>query len=563
MLNLKDVTADGMKRMRDALDQMARERIIERIWSLDHTVWSDDPAEISNRLGWLTSPADMRDRLDEIKSLVGHVRADGFTHAVLLGMGGSSLAPEVFAHILGTQPGYLTLSVLDSTDPAAVKACENFLDLSKTLFIVSTKSGGTVETLSGFKYFYNRVSASMGQSSPGEHFIAITDPGSSLVDLAARYQFRATFLNDPNIGGRYSALSFFGLVPAGLLGLDLRDLLARAGEGVVACRPHVSLDQNPGAMLGALIGEMAMAGRDKLTLIASPAFESFGDWVEQLIAESTGKMGNGILPVVGERVGPPSVYGADRLFVYLRLNGDSTNDALIEALARAGHPVVRVELKDRNDLSSQFFIWEMATAVAGYRLGIQPFDQPNVEAAKVLARQMVAAYLEKGTLPVQTPTLTDGEIAVYGEVSGGSASAAFLNFLGQAGVGAYVSLQAYVPSTGETTTALQSLQTAIRDRTRLATTAGYGPRFLHSTGQLHKGDAGKGLFIQFTHDHAGDIGIPDEAGKDDSTMPFGVLIDSQALGDAQALRDAGRKVIRFHLGKEVNGGLRRLIEALN
>jgi hypothetical protein len=416
---------------------------------------------------------------------------------------------------------------------------------ARTLFIVATKSGGTVETLSFFKYFYNWTVEALGREEAGQHFVAITDPGSKLVDLANHYHFRDIFLNDPNIGGRYSVLSYFGLVPAALVGVDVRGLLQNALTVACGCDSCVSLDDNQGAWMGAILGELAKAGRDKLTIVTSSAIASFGDWVEQLIAESTGKEGTGILPVVGEPLGPPEVYGDDRLFVHLRLDGDDSADAALAVLEAAGHPVVRLYLHEPYDLGGQFFLWEMATAVAGHRLGINPFDQPNVEAAKVLARDMVAAYRETGTLPgsdYAAPTPEHLEA-----------------FMRHAGPSDYVALQAYVQPTPATDAALQALRTHLRNRYKLATTLGYGPRFLHSTGQLHKGDGGNGLFIQFTADDPQDTPIPDEAGAQRSSMTFGVLKAAQAMGDQQALLEAGRRVIRFHLGADVVGGLTGLV----
>ena len=552
-----------------ALAEMAENRIVDRIWAHDHTVWKPEPAGITNRLGWLDTVEAMQENLPRLEALADQVRAEGYTHVLLLGMGGSSLAPEVFSKVftVGATGRSPLLAVLDSTDPGTVLSYLDHLDLACTLFIVATKSGATAETLSFFKFFYNQVANALRQSSgqatgadrAGEHFIAITDPGSHLVDLAERYGFRATFLNDPNIGGRYAALSYFGLAPAALVGVDLRTLLDRATTmmcNCAGCNRPVNGDNN-GARLGAILGELAKAGRDKITLVTSPAIASFGYWVEQLIAESTGKEGKGILPVVGEPLGPPEVYGNDRLFVVLD-SGDwrldiarspSSTQYLVSDLEEAGHPVVRLHLRDLYDLGGQFFLWEMATAVAGQRLGINPFDQPNVEAAKVLARRMIAEYSEKGELP-------QGDAAPL-------SAAALSEFLKQAGEGDYVALQAYVQPTAETDTALRTLRTGLRDRYKLATTVGYGPRFLHSTGQLHKGDGGNGLFIQFTADDPGDAPIPDAAGSPDSTMTFGVLKAAQALGDYQALRDAGRRVIRFHLGDDVVGGLRRLTEALS
>lgn len=554
-----------------ALAEIQQNEIMNRIWSHDYTVWKPDPKEISNRLGWLHTPEKMSGNIDEINSFVEKVRADGYTHALLLGMGGSSLAPEVFRKTFGVAEGYLNLAVLDSTDPGTVLAHAGRLDTAQTIFIVSTKSGGTVETLSFFKFFYNWAAAALGADQVGDHFIAITDPGSSLADLAKHHNFRKTFLNDPNIGGRYSALSYFGLVPAALVGVDLATLLERASTAARNCEGRDSPGEgnNAGEELGVISGDLSTIGRDKLTLITSPRIGSFGDWIEQLIAESTGKEGAGILPVVGESMGPPDAYAGDRLFAYLRLEGDKTHDAAVRTLEEAGHPVVRLQLDDLYDLGGQFFIWEMATAVAGSRLGINPFDQPNVEAAKILARKMVAAYQEEGKLPELKPVLQSNDISVYSDFAADSISAALRKFLSLADPGtdgaigrSYVALQAYIQPTTETDEALHELRTKIRDKSRMAVTTGYGPRFLHSTGQLHKGDAGNGLFIQLTADMPEDAPIPDEADGDSSSITFGVLKDAQALGDRQALLDAGRKVIRFHLGKDAVQALRLLREQL-
>jgi glucose-6-phosphate isomerase len=545
-----------------ALAGLKEERVVERIWAGDHTVWGPDPEEIANRLGWLKSAQVMREELEGISALVEAVRSEGYTHALLLGMGGSSLAPEVYRNVFGVADGYLDLSVLDSTDPGAVLEHADRLDLSRTLFIVSTKSGGTVETFSFFKYFYNRVAEVVGEDRASEHFVAITDPGSGLEETAKKYDFRATFLNDPNIGGRYSGLSFYGLVPAALLGVDLSRLLDGAADMVQACKEEDPAE-NPGAWLGALMGELANSvGRDKLTLLAGPTFEPLGVWIEQLVAESTGKDGKGILPVEGEPVGAPEVYGDDRLFVYTGADEGEAATAL-EDLARAGHPVVRIEAQEPYTLGGEMFRWMMATAVAGHILGIQPFDQPNVELAKVLARKMVAEYQEKGELPEPEPTLQEDGVTVYGgSGEAKTAEGALEGFLSQARPGDYVSLQAYVRPSDETTAALQELRLRLRDRLRAATTVGYGPRFLHSTGQLHKGDAGNGIFIQFTADPGEDAPIPDEAGKPESSLTFGVLEAAQASGDRQALLDAGRRVIRFHFGSDVPGNLGRLADRL-
>lgn len=543
-----------------ALTDLQDERVIERIWAHDHTVWKPQPDEITNRLGWLRSLEVMREALPEIYGLAEAVRTEGYTHALLLGMGGSSLAPEVFRHVFGVKEGYLDLAVLDSTDPGAVLNHDERLDPRRTLFIVSTKSGGTVETFSFFKYFYNRVADAVGAEQVGEHFIAITDPGSGLADTADAYGFRATFLNDPDIGGRYSALSYFGLVPAALIGVDVAALLDRAMVTARACGG--SNGDNPGAWLGAVMGELAANGRDKLTLLASQSLDPFGAWVEQLIAESTGKEGTGILPVADEPPGPPEVYGDDRLFVSMSLR-DEDADGALEDLMRAGHPVVEIQLNDPYDLGGEMFRWEMGTAVAGRRLDINPFDQPNVEAAKALARRMVEEYRKEGALPEPEPALQDGGLSVYHSEDVESPGRALEGFLAQSRPGDYVALQAYVRPTGETTDAFQRLRLGLRDRLRLATTLGYGPRFLHSTGQLHKGDAGGGLFIQFTADPPRDLPIPEEAGSSESFLTFGVLEKAQALGDGQALQKNGRRFIRFHLGKDVVGGIERLLKELS
>jgi transaldolase/glucose-6-phosphate isomerase len=537
--------------LNETLHTLDEHDITGRIWAHDHTVWAGDPEEITNRLGWLHTPENMVRDLVCIKTLVdearqGDQKSPPFSDVLLLGMGGSSLAPEVFSSIFSADNSGLEMKILDSTDPGAVLAARDRLDPARTLFVVSTKSGGTVETLSFFKYFYNWTAASLGQEIAGQHFVAITDDGSKLHDIANQHNFRAVFLNDPNLGGRYSVLSYFGLVPAGLVGVDLERLLDRAQimAGNNRRRATPVDGYNQGARLGAIMGLLAKGGRDKLTLITSPGLANFGDWVEQLIAESTGKEGNGILPVVGESLGPPDVYGDDRLFVYVRLGNDDTYDAAVETLTGVGHPLVTLNLQDRYDLGGQFFLWEMATAVAGHLLGIRPFDQPNVEAAKVLARQMVATYQEKGNLPAgETSPLNSGVL---------------VDFLKAASPGDYIAIQAYVQPTAEASSALQSFRKKLRDQTRLATTLGFGPRFLHSTGQLHKGDRGNGLFVQFISGASHDVPIPDEPGGTASSISFGVLKEAQALGDAQALKDAGRRLIRFQLDGDVVEALTNL-----
>jgi len=516
-----------------ALNQLTENQIIHRIWGHDHTVWKPNPAEITNRLGWLDIAERLQSEVARMMALKEQLQDENYTHVLLLGMGGSSLAPEVFAKTFGNEVVGLDLAVLDSTDPGAVLAHAKRLDLPNTLFIVSTKSGGTVETLSFFKFFYNKVLDEVGEDQAGQHFIAITDPGSKLEALAATLNFRETFINDPNIGGRFSVMSFFGLLPAALVGLDIAKLIERAIAMAQACGDDIPVEANPGALLGGVMGALNKIGRDKVTFVTSTEIDSFGDWVEQLIAESTGKEGKGILPVVGETLGAPNVYADDRIFVHLRMGEDNDDIPALKALAHAGHPVLHLQLADKYDLGGQFFLWEFATAVASYFMEINPFDQPNVESAKVLARQMVAEYEKTGKLPeADYATLTSDSLT---------------RFLAYCAPGDYISLQAYVTPTPEAEAVLSAIRMNLRNKHKLATSLGFGPRFLHSTGQLHKGDAGHGLFIQITSETSEDIPIPDQPGANTSTMSFQTLKNSQALGDAAALEEAGRKLIRFQI----------------
>ena len=550
--------------VRRALGRAEEEGMMRRIQARDHRVWKPDPTEISDRLGWLDIGVRMEPEIAGLERFTAAVRGEGYTDVLLLGMGGSSLAPEVLARTFGQQPDGLRLAVLDSTDPCAVAARVAPLDLRRTLFLVSTKSGGTVETFSLFKYCYNLVADELGPDAAGEHFVAITDPGSGLADTAAQYAFRRTFLGDPTIGGRYSALSVFGLVPAALLGLDLRRLLrhGRQAAAVAAEQPPAEAGDDVALRLGIVLGTAATAGRDKLTLLCGPELASFGDWVEQLIAESTGKEGRGIVPVVGEPLAAPHEYGADRLFVWLRHGSDRATADLAECLRTAEQPLVTLQLDDRYDLAAQFFVWEMATAVAGAVLGINPFDQPNVEAAKVQARQMVAAYLADGRLPAEEPALRGDGLALYGEVHGSTPAQALAAFLDAAPDNSYLALQAYVPPTPDTDAALQTLRRAVRARTGLATTSGYGPRFLHSTGQLHKGDAGGGRCLQIVTASEPDLPIPDRAGEPAAALSFDVLKQAQARGDRQALVAGGRAVLTMQSAGDPALALGRLTEGI-
>ena len=550
-----------------ALERIDKEKIIERIWQHDFTVWKDDPTEITNRLGWLHSSIAFKENIARMTQFVEQLRSEGFTQALLLGMGGSSLAAEVFRFTFGVKQGYLDLHILDSTHPDAILEKETFLDLKKTIFIVSTKSGGTVETISFFKYFYNKVKDLVGKVKVGNHFIAITDPDSGLEDIAGELNFREVFLNDPNIGGRYSALSYFGLVPAALIGVDLDRLLSGANTKINNCAAKHK--RNTCAMLGATLGAMAIAGHDKLTLIISPQLSYFGSWVEQLIAESTGKEGKGIVPVDGEVVASPDLYSGDRLFVYLHFKGDHSHEAKVTDLIAAGLPVVKLSLNNLYDLGGEFFRWEMATALSASLLAINPFDQPDVEAAKVRAKEMMDVYRKKGRLPTLKPIMDQEQIKVFADFDAHNLKEALHLLLIRANPGkrkgssrSYISLQAYLNHTPEIDVILQSIRTKIQRNYKLATTFGYGPRFLHSTGQLHKGDGGQGLFIQFTADTTEDIAIPDHADQDASSITFGTLINAQALGDRQALLDAGRNVIRIDFGEEIIAGLEQIITSL-
>ncbi len=549
-----------------ALSQLEKERVVERIWEGDHTIWKPRPDEITNRLGWLRAPDEMKQHISSIESFVAELKKEGMTPALLLGMGGSSLAPEVFRAVFGVKPGSLDLAVLDSTVPDFVLSYARRLDPKRTLFIASTKSGGTIETISLTRYFYAQVQDALGKDVAGRHFIAITDPGSGLESMARQWNFRKTFLNDPNIGGRFSALSLFGLVPAGMVGIDLQEFLER-GRGM-ARRCQQAGANNPGAVLGAVLGILALAGRDKVTFLLSPSVAPLGAWIEQLIAESTGKEGKGIVPIIGEAILDPSDYGPDRLFVSIQLADERDDEKLVDALVAAGHPAVEIVLDEREDLAAELFRWEMATAVACYFLQVNPFDQPNVESAKVLARQMIASYRQTGRLPEDEPSAMIDGIKIWSSFPVDNIEEALHHLLSQANQGkngrnrSYVALQAFISPLPEADAALHQLRTAIQRRYRLATTVGYGPRFLHSTGQLHKGDAGNGLFIQITAASHEDALIPEPAEQPPPSISFGTLALAQALGDYQALRAANRKIVRFHLTGDLVGGIQKLTKAI-
>lgn len=548
------------------IEEFKSEQVAERIWNIDHTLWKDNPEEITNRLGWLKSADVMKDSLEEINTFVEEIRSAGFRKALLLGMGGSSLAPEVFRLTFGVKEGYIDLAVLDSTHPEMVKGLADNLNLNETLFIVSTKSGGTVETISFMKYFYTLVSGKHGPESAGQYFAAITDPGSGLEQMAKDLNFRKIFINDPNIGGRFSALSFFGIVPAALIGVNISELLNRA---LVTAESSVSNDTlvNRGGMLGTIMGVLAEHGKDKLTLILSDEIKYIGVWIEQLIAESTGKDRKGILPVESEAKLSPDDYSNDRLFVNVKIKGDSDNEKFVESLISAGYPCITLLVENKYDLGSQFFEWEFATAVAGWVMGIQPYDQPNVESAKIAAREMMRAYIETGSLPVLVPNFENDDIQIIGDVNVKSVKSVIMDFIDQSITenipGNYISLQAYLNPVQEVDEVLQIMRANLQRKYKMAVTVGYGPRFLHSTGQLHKGDSGNGIVIQFTSDIFTDADIPDDAGAMESAMSFGTLISAQALGDRQALIDNNRNVLRINLKDNVIESIKLLSNSIS
>ena len=559
-MSFKYSIGNNSKLIDKAVKKLKDEKVVERIWEKDYTVWNNNPAEISNRLGWLDSTEVTAKSLNEIEGFVDEVRDSGYTQALLMGMGGSSLAPEVFRLTFGVKEGYLDMAVLDSTHPEVVMNYAKKFNPSSTLYIISTKSGGTVETFSFMKFFYNYVLHVLGVDEAGKHFVAITDPGSGLQNIAEELKFRKIFLNDPNIGGRFSALSLFGIVPAALIGVDVNKILVGAKEEVSLCKKSGDkISGNIAAITGLIIGMLGKQAVDKLTYIISPEFSYIGAWIEQLIAESTGKGGNGILPVDLESVEFPEFYSNDRLFVYIKLKGDITYDKQVKELKSAGHPFIDIELESIYALGKEFFRWEFATAIAGWIMQIQPYDQPNVEQAKIVARQMMNEYQDKGKLPELNPVIEEGGMKVYGNVKAKSVNDSLKTFLSECKSGKnYVSIQAYLTPTEKTTEALQQFRTSIQKKYKVATTLGFGPRFLHSTGQLHKGDSGNGYFIQFVSDSKDDLPIPENPGEEKSSITFGILIKAQALGDRQALMDNKRKVVTIDLGSEVINSLNYL-----
>jgi len=542
-----------------------------RLWRGDPSLWTSD--DENKWIGWLPIVEEQLTQLSQLTAATADAAKAGFTHALLLGMGGSSLCPEVLKITYGKQSGHPELHVLDSTDPAQIKSIEGQVDLARTLCIVASKSGSTLEPNIFKQYFFDRMQQVVEKEKAGDHFIAITDPGSKMQQVAERDHFRKIFFGVASIGGRYSALSNFGMVPAAIMGLDLAKFLQRTNEMVQACKPEVPADQNPGAVLGAILGTLGNLGRNKVTIITSPGIHDLGAWLEQLIAESTGKIGKGLIPVDREALGAPEVYGNDRVFVHLRLANepDTAQKQKLDALRAAGHPVVEIELADTYDLGQEFFRWEIATAVAGSILKINPFNQPDVEASKIVTRQLTEAYEKTGKLPEESPIFDQGGIKLFTDernatnlkgLAGSDRSlTGFLRaHLSQINPGDYMALLAYIEMNSAHEETLQAMRHAVRDRKHVATCLGFGPRFLHSTGQAYKGGPNSGVFLQITCDDANDLPVPGQK------YTFGTVKAAQARGDFQVLADRKRRALRVHLNANVDAALKTLeknvVEAL-
>ncbi|HEV2133683.1 MAG TPA: bifunctional transaldolase/phosoglucose isomerase [Terracidiphilus sp.] len=538
---------------------------IDRFWRKDPSLWTRDGEE--KWLGWIDIVARQQNDLKSFTALADDIKSAGFESAVLLGMGGSSLCPEVLSLTFGRQPGFPALHIVDSTNPAQVKSLRDHIDPAKTAFIVASKSGSTLEPNVLKQYFFEEAKKTVGAEQAGSHFIAITDPGSKMEQVAKNDNFRHIYYGDPQIGGRYSALSNFGVVPAAVAGLDVSRLLKEAAKGVAAAK--LPLDQNPGVRLGLLMGSAHNSGRDKITFFASPEVHDLGAWLEQLIAESTGKQGKGITPVDREQIGTPAVYGNDRVFAYIRLAGtsDSSLDPKVAALEAAGHPVAYFELGDRYEIFSQFFTWEIATAVAGSVMGINPFDQPDVESAKVEARSLTSAYEETGRLPERAPIFEESGLKLFASeayakalkasVPQPSLTAYLRAHLIQIHARDYFAALAFLPMFPEHEAAVQQFRHKIRDDKKVATCMGFGPRFQHSTGQDYKGGPNTGVFLQITSENAVDVQIPGQK------YSFGVVAAAQAAGDLAVLESRGRRALRVHMGTDIAAGLRTLSAAID
>jgi len=546
-----------------SLDDWKKNNKVARLWQKDASLWSN--TDENKWLGWLSITEEQLTNLGTLKQLAIEVKKAKFKHVLLLGMGGSSLCPEVLRMTFGKIAGFPELHVLDSTDPAQIKALEKKLDLKKTLCIVSSKSGSTLEPNIFKQYFFERVKKAVGEKLVGSRFIAVTDPGSKMQQVAEADKFWKIFAGDPSIGGRYSALSNFGMVPGAAMGMDLGKFLKTTQEMVKACGADSAADSNPGVILGTIMGVAANHGRDKITIITSPGISDLGAWLEQLIAESTGKIGKGIIPVDREKLSKPDLYGSDRLFAYLRLANkpNKAQDAAVAAIEKAGHPVVRITLPNTYALGQEFFRWEIATAVAGSIIGINAFNQPDVEASKIETKKLTSQYESTGSLPPESPFFVAKDTKLFADdkntaaLSGGKTLGEILQtHLSRIGAGDYFAVLGYVPMNAENEKALQAIRMSVRDAKKVATCLGFGPRFLHSTGQAYKGGPNSGVFLQITCDDASDLAVPGQK------YTFGVVKAAQARGDFAVLAERGRRALRLHLGKNLKSGLNALAKAV-
>src|SRR5260221_6398665 len=552
--------------VRATLDDWETTGKVQKLWARDPSLWTNSGED--KWLGWLDIVAEQQRNVRRFTNFAAEVKDAKFSHVLLLGMGGSSLCPEVMRESFGRIPGFPELHVLDSTDPARIKSIENSIDLAKTLFIVSSKSGTTLEPNIFKQYFFERARQVVGDAEVGNRFIAITDPGSKLRQAAETDRFRKIFLGVPSIGGRYSALSDFGLAPAAAIGVDIVKFLDRTSRMIEACGPDAGALDNPAVILGSILGVAHNQHRDKVTIIASPGIYDLGAWLEQLLAESTGKNGRGLIPVDRESLATPETYGNDRVFVYLRFEPDPNpaQDAGIAAIERAGQPVVQISISDVYHLGQEFFRWEMATAVAGSIIGINPFDQPDVEASKIATKKLTEEYERNGSLPAETPMFGAEGVKLFADeknagalndtVADRSLSGYLKAHLDRLTAGDYFALLAYVEMNQTHEDALQSARHAVRDRKRVATCLGFVPRFLHSTGQAYKGGPDTGVFLQITCDDALDLPVPEQK------FTFGIVKAAQARGDFQVLAERGRRALRVHLGGDVSAGLVKLDEAV-
>lgn len=550
-----------------AVEQWRSKDKVRRFWARDASLWTN--SDESRWMGWLELMKDRHAHIAHYRQIAQEIKHSGFVSVLLLGMGGSSLFPEVMKMTFGKIKEYPELFILDSTDPAQVRATEKKLNFPKTLFIVSSKSGSTLEPNVFMKYFFQRVKNELGIEKAGEHFIAITDPGSKLEQIAKNNRFRHIFFGIPSIGGRFSALSNFGMVPAAIMGVDVSGFLDRAEEMVHSCAASVAPKQNPGILLGITMGVLAACNRDKLTIITSPKIANFGAWLEQLIAESTGKDGKCIIPIDQELLGPPEVYGNDRFFVYIRLESefDPKQDKATDILQMAGFPVIRLSIVDSYALAGEVFRWEVATAVAGSIMGINPFNQPDVEASKIATRKLTFEYETAGLFPEDTPILVEDGIKLFADeknsgqlldgIDNDKSLCGYLSaHLNRLTAGDYFAILAYVEMNSSLRKQLQSIRQMIRDAKRVSTTLGFGPRFLHSTGQAYKGGPNTGVFLQISCDDAEDVAIPQEA------FSFGVVKLAQAQGDFKVLTRRNRRIVRIQLTNNVKQGLKKLQEVI-